>query len=175
MGCCSDALVVYRSDFFGLELKMKVFKCATLIDVYREILSVELTCLQTADKTPREEGKQPVQALSRGDKTSKQAKKQFDQVFAESVVRGLSDILGDSCAKALLYYMERTLWQKGPLDPELFSGFLQKTFGWGARIIERHILDIMYSKLGLSLAERDGARFTDYIDECRSAWAQSKK
>jgi hypothetical protein len=131
--------------------------------------------LQTADRTPPGEEKGPAQALSGGDKTSKQAKKQFDQVFAESVVRGLSDMLGESCAKALLYHMERTLWQKGPLDSELLSGFLQKTFGREAHIIERRILDVMYSKLGLSLTEREGARFVDYVEECRRAWAQSRK
>jgi len=106
---------------------------------------------------------------------TQRARKRFDQVFAESVVRALSGILGESCGQALLYYMERTAWQKEPLNPEVLSEFLGRTFGWGARVIERRILEVMYSELGSTFAEREGYKFADYVNECRGAEVLTKK
>ncbi len=93
----------------------------------------------------------------------------FDKIFAEAVYEGLS-FIGSLVAPVVLLYLENSGLMKSKLDPlqdamvsdsglmksklnmqdaiALEEG-LERIFGFGAKVFEKKILDILYAKLQL--------------------------
>lgn len=79
----------------------------------------------------------------------KQKQSKFHVVLAEAVQEGLSNI-SPSIAPVVLSYMNK----KAPVrsdnyvdDPEAFDESLKEIFGFGAKVIEKSILEVLYGKL----------------------------
>ena len=79
----------------------------------------------------------------------KHRQSKFDLVLAEAVQEGLSSI-GSSIPSVVLFYLKK----KGSIqsnhyidDPEAFDEGLKKIFGFGTKIIEKKILEVLYIKL----------------------------
>jgi len=51
--------------------------------------------------------------------------------------------------------------------PEVFSAGLKRLLGSAAPVIEKAILENLYSKFQLEYVEKDGYEFSDYVKELR--------
>lgn len=89
----------------------------------------------------------------------------FDSVLLKAVDEGLM-ILGVSVRVAVYYYLEKDHGLRRedvPKNPEAFDKGLRTIFSSGALVIERHILERLCAKLGLTYKE--SWSFIDYIKE----------
>jgi len=89
--------------------------------------------------------------------------KEFDKVFLECASSTLEDILGRSCAKAILYHVRAST-----IGVEAFAEALEGIFGSGAYALEKSILTNLYSRAGKTFQEKEGYKFIDYIGEIKS-------
>ena len=101
----------------------------------------------------------------------------FAEILIEAVDHGLS-ILGESARKSIYFHLEKDHGFKR----EQFStnvGILGKglhtIFGAGANVIEKMILQNLYSKLGLKFNEKQGFNFSDYVQEAEKIWQTKHK
>jgi len=88
-----------------------------------------------------------------------QKKSKFNAILFEAVYEGLNSI-GTSIPPAILYYLKRN-GSVGPgrviNDPQAFHEDLKKIFGFGANLIEKKILELLYVKL--RIPEEPGENF----------------
>jgi hypothetical protein len=99
----------------------------------------------------------------------KEEKKDIEQIIAESVEEGLK-VLGDSGKQAILFYLEKSFSVKKheiPQKPEVFADGLKKIFGEGAHVIQKVILENLYSRLGLKYEEKENHTFVDYLRDVK--------
>ncbi len=85
----------------------------------------------------------------------------------EAVDEGLK-VIGESGKQMFFFHLERTYSIKKqdiPRKPEIFAKGLEKIFGAGASVIEKLILETLYSKLGLKYEEKEHYTFVDYLKE----------
>lgn len=95
--------------------------------------------------------------------------KAFDKVLLEAVDEGLT-VFGESARHVIRYYLEKNHGLRRediPKKPETFDTALKTIFGFGASVIERHILEKLYAKLQLTYEEKEGWAFIDYIKEAK--------
>ncbi len=79
----------------------------------------------------------------------KRGDSRFNTVFAQAVQEGL-DSIGPSISDAVLFYLQRAEAVRSDrsfADPEAFDDGLKKIFGYGAKVIEKRILEMLYVKL----------------------------
>ena len=98
----------------------------------------------------------------------KQRKPKFDLVLAEAVQEGLSSI-SPSISSAVFFYLKKNASIQSDQyidDPEAFEEGLRKLFGFGAKVIEKRILEVLYVKLDAPQKIEDSFKF---IDEVRKA------
>jgi hypothetical protein len=79
----------------------------------------------------------------------KQKQSEFYVVLAEAVQEGLRNI-GPSIAPVVLSYMNKKASVRSDNyanDPEAFDESLKEIFGFGAKVIEKSILETLYGKL----------------------------
>lgn len=109
----------------------------------------------------------------------------FDEIFAEAVYEGLS-VIGTLVAPVVLMYLENDGLIKSKLNPlqdamvierglmksklsiqdaiALEKG-LEKIFGFGAKVFEKKILDILYAKLQLTKEIEQSFEFANEVKE----------
>ncbi|MEM3551760.1 MAG: hypothetical protein QXN87_08730 [Candidatus Bathyarchaeia archaeon] len=93
-------------------------------------------------------------------------KKGFNALLLEALDEGLQSTLGESGKTVVYYHFQNScgVRREGiPEKPEVFSEFLNRLFGFGAKIIEEAILKSLCSKLGIEYEEVKNAKFTDYL------------
>jgi hypothetical protein len=95
----------------------------------------------------------------------KQRKPRFDVVLTESVVEGLNSI-SPSIHSVTLFYLKKN--KSIPLDgyiadAKAIDEGLKEIFGFGAKVIEKKILEFLYLKLEVPLRIRDDFDFTDEV------------
>lgn len=107
----------------------------------------------------------------------------FDEIFAEAVYEGLS-VIGGLVAPVVLMHLENSGLMKSKLSPledfrVLDSGLmksklnmqdaialekgLEKIFGFGAKVFEKKILDILYAKLQLNKEIEQNFEFANEV------------
>jgi len=80
------------------------------------------------------------------------------EVFKEAGAEVIYKFLGNKC------HLKREEFAKKPED---FSAGLEKLLGSAAPMIEKKILENLYSKLQLEYEEKDGYKLSDYLKELR--------
>ena len=79
----------------------------------------------------------------------KRRQSKFNTVLAQAVREGL-DSIGPSISDAVLFHLQRTeavCFDRYFVDIEAFDDGLKKIFGYGAQVIEKRILEVLYVKL----------------------------
>ncbi len=77
--------------------------------------------------------------------------------------------IGPSISDIVLFHLQRSnsiRFDQPSVDPEAFDDGLKKIFGFGARVIERRILEVLYMKLDVNMQVSDDFEF---IEEVRKA------
>lgn len=95
---------------------------------------------------------------------------EFEKLFMEAVDEGLKS-LGESSRHMIFFHLENSYSLKRhdiPKKPEAFAEGLEKIFGVGALVLEKIIVKILYSKLGLNYEEQKDYSFTDYLRNFRT-------
>lgn len=106
-----------------------------------------------------------------------QTGEEFAKILIEAVDYGLR-ILGESSEKAIFYHLEKDYFitkRKVPEHPEAFRKGLESIFGAGAIVIERSILEYLYSKLGLKHEENRNLRFVDSLNKAKEMWLENHR
>lgn len=78
----------------------------------------------------------------------------------------LVEVLGEKTAEVILYHIGYETCMK---DVDAFARTLEKIFGSGAAVLEKRILERLYAQAGRTFQEKQGYRFTDYVNEINSA------
>ncbi len=99
----------------------------------------------------------------------------FEGALLEAVDRGLM-ILGESVKQTLYFHLERMspVQKKSIADnPQAFISNLEGIFGAGAKVIEKNIVEQLFSELGLELEEKVDYSFVDYVKEARTKYQKA--
>jgi|GEM_PF-1596520 len=95
----------------------------------------------------------------------KQKKSEFSTILFDAVHEGLNSI-GASIPSTILPYLEKD-GSIGPgrviNDPKAFDEGLRKIFGFGAKVIEKKILEVLYTKLQIRQEVDDSFSFPEKI------------
>jgi hypothetical protein len=73
----------------------------------------------------------------------------FNALLVQAVQEGL-DSIGPCISEAVLVHLQKVdaiRFHQQSMDPEAFDCGLKKIFGYGAKLIERRILEVLYRKL----------------------------
>lgn len=95
----------------------------------------------------------------------------FEEVLVEAVDEGLL-MFGESGREIVYYQLQNSYGVKKegiPNNLEVFTECLRKIFGLGAVSIERSIVKILYSKLGIKYVEKKDYSFSKYVNDAKSA------
>ncbi|MEM0007901.1 MAG: hypothetical protein QXR89_06530 [Candidatus Bathyarchaeia archaeon] len=96
------------------------------------------------------------------------SKKEFNTVLIEAIDEALQTTLGESGKEVVYYYLKSSYALRKediPENPELFTEFLNRLFGAGAKIIENAILKNLCLKLGIKYEEAKNAKLADFMRE----------
>ncbi|MEM4246291.1 MAG: hypothetical protein QW390_03245 [Candidatus Bathyarchaeia archaeon] len=104
----------------------------------------------------------------RGEEISRD--RSFDELATEVIDNVLRSILGSGAAEIVFRRLrnEGITGQDGVIsDMDAFSASLESLFGSGGALLERQILERLYSRLGLTFEEKKGYSFGDYMGRLR--------
>ena len=90
-------------------------------------------------------------------------------VLVEAVQEGL-DSISPSCTDSVLFYIreQTSIRADGTsIDPEAFDDCLKKIFGCGAKVIEKKILERLYSKLEAPQKIDSGFKFVEEVERAQ--------
>ncbi|MFQ6075112.1 MAG: hypothetical protein ACE5Z5_03100 [Candidatus Bathyarchaeia archaeon] len=97
----------------------------------------------------------------------------FDRILLEAVDEGLQMILGKNMERVIYHWLERNhslVMDEIPQRLEDFHSSLEGLFGFGAAVIERQILERLFSELGLKYQVKRGYSFADYVMDARKTY-----
>lgn len=96
----------------------------------------------------------------------------LDDLLLGAVDETFRRVFSEEGAKVVYIFLENKYHLKHEEvaeKPEDFSAGLERLLGSAAPVIEKMILENLYSKLELKYEEKEGYRFSDYIKELRTA------
>ena len=158
-------MITINIDFTFIQVKSD-YPITITLDSETAAEVVEMTKQQTIEKpiasvnTKRDDeacektGKLNDLLLSAVDETLK-------QVFKEAGAQVIYDFLGNKC-----HLKREEIAEK----PAVFSADLKKLMVSAASVIEKMILEKLYSKLELKFEEKEGYEFSDYVKELREKY-----
>ena len=97
--------------------------------------------------------------------------KDFNKLILETVDEKLKRIFGEVATLVIYGYLENNLSLKREKIAEkigLFSEGLDKFFGSGAHMLEKTILEDLYSNYGLKYKTKKGYSFVDHVSELKN-------
>jgi hypothetical protein len=100
----------------------------------------------------------------------------FNAVLVQAVQEGL-DSMGPCISDAVLIHLQKVdavRFHQQSIDAEAFDDGLKKIFGYGAKLIEKRILELLYRKLETPRKIRDDFTFSEEVkkaQELRSSTA----
>lgn len=95
--------------------------------------------------------------------------REFEKLFVEAVDEGLN-ILSQSGKQMVFFHLEKDCSiSKHDIaeKSDSFAKGLEKIFGAGALVLEKHIIKSLYSRLGLKYEERKDYAFEDYVKQAK--------
>jgi hypothetical protein len=96
--------------------------------------------------------------------------KEFEKLFLEAVDEGLN-FLGESGKHMVFFHLERSYLIKRldiPEKPEALAAGLEKIFGAGASVLQKLILESLYSKLGLKFEDKGDYTFAECVNHAKN-------
>jgi hypothetical protein len=96
----------------------------------------------------------------------------FEKSLSKTIDVQLKQVFGESGALVIYQYLESTLSLRQediPRKLEEFSEGLDRFLSSGARVVEKVILDGLYSDFGQEFQFREGYDFVDYVNELKTA------
>jgi hypothetical protein len=94
----------------------------------------------------------------------------FDLILAEAAQEGLKSI-SPSVPSVVIFYLKRNKSIRSNEcidDPEAFEEGLKKIFGFGAKVIEKKILEILYVKLELPRKIENDFKFSEEVKKAQT-------
>ena len=89
----------------------------------------------------------------------------LDKLLEEAIDEGLN-VLGKSGKQMLFFHLEKSYSltkHEITKKPEVFETAIHQIFGAGAPVLEKLIVESVYSKLGLTYHEKKKYTFSDYL------------
>jgi hypothetical protein len=93
----------------------------------------------------------------------------FYVILAEAIHEGLSSI-GPLVPSVVFFYLKKNGSIRSDQcidDPKAFEEGLKKIFGFGAKVIERKILEVLYAKLHFPLKIEDDFKFLEEVKKAQ--------
>jgi len=103
---------------------------------------------------------------------------EFEKALMETIDVQLKQFFGETATSVIYGYLRTALslrQEEIPKKLEVFSEGLDKFLSSGARVVEKVILEGVYSDLGQEFQTIEGYTFVDYLDELRTAVERSGK
>ena len=100
------------------------------------------------------------------------SEKEFDKILRCCIESALKEVLGETATPTILCYIGSDSLSE---RIESLVDVLERTFGSGAYILEKLILEKLYLKIGKAFEEEAGYKFSDYIKEARNKWLTDRK
>ena len=94
----------------------------------------------------------------------------FSRLLLDAIDEALKRLFNETAVGSVYFYIECMCHlprEEIAEKPEVFSTSLEKLMGQGALVIEDKILEALYVKLGLELAEEESHGFADCVCELR--------
>ncbi|MDH5483299.1 MAG: hypothetical protein OEY22_10575 [Candidatus Bathyarchaeota archaeon] len=106
----------------------------------------------------------------------KQKNPKFEKVLFQAAYEGLN-VIGNSVPMAIFPHLEKS-GSIGPgnviSDPKAFGDSLRKIFGFGSKIIEKQILEILYEKLQISRKLDNSFSFDEEIENVKKIFRSTE-
>ena len=105
----------------------------------------------------------------------KRAQPKFEVVLVEAVQEGL-DSISPSCTDIVLFHLQKHTvirTDKPNIDPEAFDDCLKEIFGFGAKVIEKKILERLFSKLEAPRKIDCGFKFAEEVERAQRLLSSS--
>ncbi len=99
----------------------------------------------------------------------KQRQSEFNVILTKAVLESLSSI-SPSINSVVFFYLKnnRSIRSDNYIDdPEAFDEGLKKIFGFGAKVIEKKILEFLYMKLQVPQKIREDFKFADEVKKAQ--------
>jgi hypothetical protein len=99
-------------------------------------------------------------------------KDDFEKSLIRTIDVHLKQVFGEPGASVIYQYLQSTLslrQEEIPRKLEVFSEGLDKFLSSGARVVEKVILDGLYSDFGQEFQFKEGYKFADYVEELKKA------
>jgi len=156
-------MITPNTDFTFIQVKFdnpKVFtwqnsKVAEVIEMTTKLRSAEKS---SASANKKRKGKICERTETRDDLLLSVVDETVKQVFKESGAKVIYSFIENKCHLKREEIVER---------PEEFSAGLERLLSSAAPVIEKLILENLYSKLELKFEEKDGYGFSDHVRELR--------
>ena len=98
-----------------------------------------------------------------------QRQPEFYVLLAEAIHEGLSSISPSIPPVVFLYLKKNASIQSNQYvdDPQAFDEGLKKIFGFGAKVIEQKILEVLYRKLQVPREIKDDFKFVEEVKKAQ--------
>ena len=102
----------------------------------------------------------------------------FEKTLVRTIDTQLKQVFGETGASVIYQYLQSTLslrQEEIPRKLETFSEGLNRFLNSGARVVEKVILDGLYSDFGQEFQFKEGYSFADYVEELKKAAKRPSK
>lgn len=102
----------------------------------------------------------------------------FEKTLVRTIDTQLKQVFGETGASVIYQYLQSALslrQEEIPRKLEVFSEGLDKFLSSGARVVEKVILDGLYSDFGREFQFKEGYNFADYVEELKKAAKRPSK
>ena len=102
---------------------------------------------------------------------------EFEKSLIKIIDAQLKQIFGETGTRVIYNYLQSALslpQEDIPRKLEVFAEGLHKFLNSGARVVEKVILDGLYSDFGQEFKFKEGYNFVDYINELKTAVENDK-
>ncbi len=106
------------------------------------------------------------------------AVEKFERSLIDTIDSQLKHVFGETATLVIYNYLHTALslsQEEIPKKLETFTEGLNRFLSSGARVVEKVILEDLYSDFGQEFQTKEGYRFADYVKELRAAIEGSAK
>jgi hypothetical protein len=103
---------------------------------------------------------------------------EFEKSLMRTIDGQLKQIFGDSGTSVIYNYMQSALslrQEEIPKKLEVFAEGLDKFLSSGAKVVEKVILDVLYSDFGEEFEFKEGYSFADYVNALKTTVKKGNK
>lgn len=102
----------------------------------------------------------------------------FERLLVKTIDVQLKQVFGETATSVIYNYLQNALslrQEEIPKKLEVFTEGLNRFLSSGARVVEKVILEGLYSDFGQEFQVKEGYNFVDYINELRKAIERSNE